>query len=81
MDKVLTFDDLSIGHGPSGLEDVNPLDWASVPAGELESLFASSSSLTSGSTGRPVWWGSGVAKFVWKTQKLFCGGVIVNSIG
>jgi hypothetical protein len=52
MDKVLTFDDLSIGLGLSGREDVTPLDPASGPTGEsASSLFASPSSLASGSTG------------------------------
>jgi hypothetical protein len=64
IDKVLTFDDLSIGHGsrsPGGLEAVTHSDWDSVSAGESELLFASPSSLASGSTGERVWWGNGVA--------------------
>ncbi len=52
MDKVLTFDDLSLGHGSDGVEDVIPSDRARVSVGESESLFASPSSLASGSTGR-----------------------------
>jgi hypothetical protein len=39
MDKVLTFDDLSIGHGLSGREDVTPLDPASGPTSESALSF------------------------------------------
>jgi hypothetical protein len=51
MDKVLTFDDLSIGHRLGGRDDVTHPDRASLPSGESESLFASPSSLASGSMG------------------------------
>jgi hypothetical protein len=53
MDKALTFNNISIGHGLGGREDVIPSeDRASVSTGESELLlYASPFSLTSGSTG------------------------------
>jgi hypothetical protein len=51
MDKVLTFDGLSLGQGSAGVGDIIPSDRGRVSAGESESLFASPSSLASRSTG------------------------------
>jgi hypothetical protein len=81
MDKVLTFDDLSLGHGSDGVEDVIPSDRARVSVGESESLFASPSSLASGSTGGDEF-SAGVGSLICvEDPKLVCGGVIANSIG
>jgi hypothetical protein len=81
MDKVLTLDGLSIGHGLGGREDVTPSDQASGPTGESASLFVSPSSLGTGSIGGDKFGGGVRALISVEDPKSLCGGVIANSFG